>query len=203
LLQSRTSGSSRSEAADGSLVFVRIALMGGRFAGADDPEDIACLHLNVHHEQKPRPRGHSKDQQSVRMRARRRRRSPLPRRSPSACAGSTPPCAGPRRKTCHLSWLRGAPGSRRCGSRPCVARDAFPRAGPERRRDRRATTSPELSAARTAQVTRSATDGSMQSGGFWLACATRYSTRSAICTATSTFALSRGCRGRAGNTVVP
>jgi hypothetical protein len=45
--QLATSGISRREAADGSFVFVRLALMGGRLTGADDPEEVARFQLNI------------------------------------------------------------------------------------------------------------------------------------------------------------
>ena len=41
--------------------------MGGRFASADDPEDVISFNFNIHHEEKPRPRGDAKDQQPIRM----------------------------------------------------------------------------------------------------------------------------------------
>lgn len=65
--QSRTSGISRSEVADGSLALVRFALVWRRRAGANDPDDIIGLHLNVHHEQKSRSRRRAEDQQPVFM----------------------------------------------------------------------------------------------------------------------------------------
>jgi hypothetical protein len=41
--------------------------MGARLAGADDPEDIISLDLNLHHEEEPCPRGRAEDQQPVRV----------------------------------------------------------------------------------------------------------------------------------------
>jgi hypothetical protein len=65
--QSFTSGISRRDAAEGSLAFVDLALMGGCLAGADDSDNIVRFNLNIHHDQDSCPRRRAEDQQPVVM----------------------------------------------------------------------------------------------------------------------------------------